>query len=246
MKVFFKVLRFLSCFFCTPTFCHETLKSLKQLPLKSKESLIILDIDHTLIEPSSYFGSVIWIDELMGFGMDKKEIFRYFNYVQEVVTCLETEQGLNTWVNSLKKNKHQVLFITARSFELAHRTHEQLAQLNIYPSQDKSYCDLGTRSQICHNNIYFTEGGSKGEILLSVLHDYPELKNREIYFVDDQVSNLDNVSAVLKKENFNVKTFHYTSSLNKFIVLRDQREQDSAVQEHLQDLLAQEQGEIYE
>lgn len=200
------------------------IESLSQIELSdSPETLVLLDIDDTLIVPKGMVGSRIWRKYI-------KETTKRFTktnwhdqlslYVAELYPVVTVEESTKAFVDELQATGHQVLAFTARErnkwYDTAHDaidclTVQQLRSVDIdfakKPLSD-SYSYIAEQSEY-YGGIIFSNLDSKGEYLEQLLNQAKELP-KKVVFVDDKLSHVEAVDKILEKLNIDHAAYYYT------------------------------------
>ncbi len=172
------------------------------------KTLVILDIDDTLLIPVQTLGTDVWFCHRLEFylkdhdypeALDKAlaewEAVRHLTHVKIV------EEGTPEIIGNLQANHTVVMGLTTQGVALATRTIKQLHSLSIdlfktAPSHEDHYFLNHKQGVLYRKGILFTSGSPKGEALLKLLDtldDYPE----RIVFINDKKSHLEDVERSL-------------------------------------------------
>ena len=165
------------------------------------DTLVILDIDVTLLIPDQTLGCDVWFreqlarhqreqmsdDEAWDLALAQWEAVRHLTQVKIV------EEGCQEIVSGLQSRGVRVMGLTTQGLALANRTVRQLQSLGIdlsasAPSQQDQYFING-QGVLYRDGVLFTAGTSKGESLLKLL----ELLDYEpacIVFLNDKMSHI--------------------------------------------------------
>jgi len=175
------------------------------------ETLVLLDIDDTLLIPTQTLGTDVWFiyrlkhyqaqenDWLL--ALDKAladwEAIRHLTQVKIV------EEGTDKIISQLQKNHVTVMGLTTQGLALATRTIHQLNSLHIdllktAPSHEDHYF-MNQQGVLYRQGILFTSGTVKGMALLKLL-DKIDYRPRHIVFINDKEAHLRDVEkSVLAK-----------------------------------------------
>lgn len=185
------------------------------------ETLVLMDIDDTLLIPVQTLGTDVWFsyrfehhlktkkDPLL--ALDKTladwEAVRHISHVKMV------EDGIDELVDVIQKNHVVVMGLTTQGLSLATRTIMQLKSLSIdlsktAPSTQDSYFINGRNGVLYRKGILFTAGTSKGEALIKFL-DIIDYHPKHIVFIDDKKTNLQDVEKSLGLRNINFIGLRY-------------------------------------
>jgi hypothetical protein len=174
-------------------------------------TLVVLDIDDTLLLPTQTLGTDVWfqyrVKQNVAKGYPQSEAFEKASAEWEAVRHLTqvklVEQGTDKIVADLQNKRITVMGLTTQGLALGTRTVQQLQSLNIdlsktAPSSQDFYFS------ICHGVLYrkgilFTAGAPKGESLLKLL-DAVGYQPTHILFINDKETHLKDVEkAVIAK-----------------------------------------------
>ena len=167
-------------------------------------ALIALDIDDTIIQSKTYYGSEEWqwdlYRELQEEGYTPEEAFLMANKewkeAQKKIEVCPVENDTLSLIGEWKK-KYCIIGLTSRNPDLAPITYQQLDSLMI---------DLN--SPIQPKGIIFGGANEKGKALFAFL-DKQQLKFNRIIGVDDKKYHLENILLHCKKKKIGFHGFHY-------------------------------------
>lgn len=168
----------------------------------NKHTLIVFDIDNTLLMPHTDLGSDQWFTHLMqqrmSSGMDRKtallHVLPLYFHVHLNIDLTPTEPSISDELAALAKQCDHIICLTARSQELVQRTIDQLTHHNIQftiPGTANSKLSLDHPCSY-DNGILFCSANDKGAVLRTFLQHIgytPEA----IIFVDDKESCINSV-----------------------------------------------------
>jgi phosphoglycolate phosphatase-like HAD superfamily hydrolase len=164
------------------------------------ETLVILDIDDTLLVPVQTLGNDVWFQTRLALhkktlsatdALDKAlaewEAIRHLTQVKIV------EEGSEKIVQKLQSRKVPIMGLTTQGLALATRTVRQLRSLNIdlsktAPSKQDHYF-INSHGVLFRDGVLFTAGTPKGKALLKLL-EIIGCKPKQIVFVNDKESHL--------------------------------------------------------
>ena len=201
------------------------LQSLHNLNSFSK-SLIFIDIDNTLITPTTDLGSDHFFDWQIDM-IEKKDslalsnsktnmleiLFKLWNYI-DYRLC---DNDINLVLEKLiQKEKSDLVLCTARSVETQNITFKSLEQFNIpqYLSTkllDNILIEQNNLNFKIKDGIIYCNGKNKGQIIELIIKNISKFYNY-IILIDDKLSNLDKF---MKHNNqSNIIAIHYTGMDN--------------------------------
>ncbi len=179
----------------------------------TKDTLVIFDLDNTLIHPPTDLGSDQWFyamcKKLEERGMSPQEAINlflptFFN-IMDHTWMIPTEPDTVSVINNLLTKGVTVLGLTARSIEMHPRTIEQLEHLGIFfsPIKDHAFTikECKGKEGLYANGIIFSGNCDKGELLnrwLNIVEYHP----KKVIFVDDKLKNIRSVETALHKRNY--------------------------------------------
>ncbi len=166
-------------------------------------SLVLLDIDNTLLEPHAdhnSIGSDQWFTHLMKTNSDFKQVL---NLYCSTVLSTSMQAVESTISNVLKSIQHHatLLGFTMRSIILAPCTVERLAENDIRLETqipDKGFMINGTNPVMVYHDIIFCQGQKNSITLFAVLDGYG-IKPTSIVMIDDKKSYLVSVEKECEK-----------------------------------------------
>lgn len=221
MKHSLKLNIFFNIFLITLLEASQEIYSIKEVAYyinSTKSTLVIFDIDNTLLEPKTDLGSDQWfcyhVQKNMQRGMSSadaiKQILPLYFHINFIIDLVTTESTLVEDIAHIKENCEHMICLTARSFSLAERTLEQLQQNKLYfhiPEFDEFILTLIHPSLYKHGCL-FCGLNCKDDVLLAFLDaiNYtPDL----IIFIDDKEANLSMIEMAAKKRNIDCVCLRY-------------------------------------
>lgn len=183
----------------------ESNKIVDLLDYVDEETLVLLDIDNTLIESMQHVGSVAWfsymLDKLENTGLDTKEainrIYPVWLELQYAVQVRTVEKDTASVVKQLHNQGIKTMGLTARGFDLGKRTVEQLNSVEIFIENNTIYhkkVELDTLSGFVDGILFMNPEGDKGERLFQFL-DKINFSLKKVVFVDDSPFFIDGVKS---------------------------------------------------
>lgn len=187
---------------------HETLHFKDLLNHITPDTLVVLDIDDTLLLPSQTLGSDVWFchrwkehqqnglskDDALEKSLAEWEAIRHLTEV-----CL-VEEGTDQVVKDAQNRGVPVMALSTQGVALTTRTFQQLLSLNIdmtkaapsleqfYFMNDKVFAE-GIEGALYRNGILFTSGTKKGKALM-ILLEKMKLQPKHVLFINDKRSHL--------------------------------------------------------
>lgn len=178
---------------------YETLTNFNQLICKlQSNSLIILDIDDTIITSDEYFGSPKWWDE-----NDEDNILLIWEQklldTKYKVSC----QSLYDLIKKSKELNCQIIFLTKRNNNIKNKTLIQLKSMNIVDEHDNYI-------------IHHTDNEEKGNHLINILSKNEFLIKQNVYVCDDIISNLFSIKKSLNEKFDNINCYLYLVKITRY------------------------------
>lgn len=218
---------------------QKEIKSLKEVMtevLKDKqETLIVFDLDNTLIRTKQSFGSDQWfrrelkVQEAM-YAVTKDRADKNKSEAMQVVldkwrkvqTLTDVGPVENDTADNVRKlqEKFKVMGLTARPVDLAYVTQRQLIkgagihlEKNKFPSIDIPLVQTSDYNlkALFTGGILHAGNNDKGPLLLSLIEKL-NLNPSKVIFFDDIKANIDNVEGALKKANIDHMCYYYRAT----------------------------------
>ncbi len=185
----------------------------------NEDVFLMLDIDHTLIEPVQTMGSVAWEKNLFqlylreGFSFEEadKKAFERWKEVQHVTKVKPVEEKTGEWIRQCRDLVFHVFGLTARSNYLSNLTKSQLSLLEmdeLFTREIEDFEFLLPHPASFIEGILYCGHNQKGAVLESFLKKN-KLNPSKIICVDDQRDCLTELSQRLKKLKISFTGFHY-------------------------------------
>jgi len=186
----------------------------------NKDTLVVFDMDDTLVSPPGYIGSSVWLEyeianlQKKGFSFDKALVFMLptyftiheFMHIDSIGNCPEI-------IDTLQKKNLCTMILTNRSMPMVNITLRELKRLNIDLSINSLYKkDLDISIQykaIFSNGVIFAASNNKGEILCLFLEKIGYTP-KKIIFVDDKLKHVKSVEAATEKRGIEFVGIRYS------------------------------------
>lgn len=197
-----------------------------------KRTLLVLDIDDTLLTSQHFFGSDAWYDWQKTLdSSDPGKVPCLFDVIAlnyETGTQRPTQPNAASVINALQRDK---LLLTSRNPLYRGGTERtlrdngfQLPPMLGAQNEGRSW-DFRTSANakpvrvVYDNGIFMTTGQDKGKALLDLLNRL-QLHYPRVLLVDDGQRNIDNMAAALRSAGIDYLGLHYTR-IDKTISARD-------------------------
>lgn len=182
----------------------------------TSNTLFVLDVDNTLIESSTAFGSFQWMAHLIRekvkggvpFNVALDSCVVQWEKAQYLIEMIRIEDSSINWLEDLKSQGQPILGLTGRPKHLAGITLKHLKQNELYFSLlDFQFHDqLETHYE--DGVIFIGHQQDKGEVLLSALDQIDHEYDR-VVFVDDQKKYLDQMQKAFEKHSMDYVGMHF-------------------------------------
>ncbi|MFH0898800.1 MAG: DUF2608 domain-containing protein [bacterium] len=182
------------------------------------ETLVLFDIDNTLIQPVQVFGGHAWfhdtIKRLEKRGLPGPEVQQkaseFFTAIQDSITLKLVEPEIITVLAQLKEKNIKMMGLTARWLGLAQRTSRDLQEFNIVFDNPvhKDNLEMGKISGFHQGILYSGEEFGKGELLAKFLDRINHIP-KHVLFVDDVMHYVQDVAGWMSKRGIDCHCIRY-------------------------------------
>ncbi len=183
------------------------------------DTLILLDIDDTLLIPEQTLGSDVWFQYQYQLNEDKADpldaTLAQWEAIRHLSRMKTVEKDTAAVVSDLQNEKYCIMGLTTQGLALATRTVQQLLENGIdliktAPSQEDIYL-MNERGVLYRHGILFTSGTPKGPALEKLLKA-TDLHPKKIVFINDKKSHLLDVAKSAQKLNIEFIGLRYSCS----------------------------------
>jgi len=175
------------------------------------QTLVIFDVDNTLIEPTQQIGGTAWfghmLEKFQARGMSEQEAIKQAYVVwiqlQQVIKIKTVETQTASVVKQLHEKNIKTMGLTARGFALAYRTSEQLHSLGIALDANTIHQDdviLDESAGFVKGTLFLDPAGNKGERLFQFFSKI-NYEPQKILFIDDMPMFLQSVCDAVVAKN---------------------------------------------
>jgi hypothetical protein len=171
----------------------------------TRETLILMDIDDTILVPTQMVGSDEWFNlrwkkheaDGMSKSVSLEKALAEWESIRHVTKMKTVEKETPTFIKDLQKKGHKVMGLTTQGLALATRTVQHLQEHQVdlsvtAPTAEDHYVNLSGHSVLFRKGILFTSGKNKGEAFFKFC-DSIGLKPKKIVYIDDKESHLASV-----------------------------------------------------
>lgn len=186
------------------------------------DTLIVLDIDNTVLEPAQSLGSDQWawdrVKKLKGELSEREAIdqtSKEWCEVHSITKVRTVENSTADLIQCLQSNKHALIALTTRRPIYAEITLRELHDLGIDFSQTSlpvKNCDFSGRNILYKEGIAFISlENRKGEVLKEMLKNN-EYHPQTIVFVDDKLAHVKDVAKACTELDINYIGLRYSAA----------------------------------
>lgn len=185
------------------------------------ETLLILDIDDTLLIPTQTLGTDVWfryrLDQNKKIEPDfSKALHRAISEweaIRHITKVKIVEEGTDEIIKKLQQKNIPIMALTTQGLELASCTVNHLHSLNIdlsktAPSQDHHYF-TNKQGILYRYGILFTSGTQKGIALFKLLEQI-DFKPKHIVFINDKDTHIREVEIIAEEKGIDFIGLRYS------------------------------------
>lgn len=184
------------------------------------QTLLITDLDHTLMEPLTYEGSEPWFQHMIHLGTphEKTVAIDFYCKIQSNIQMRAVESALPVeWQKWKQLADVATIGLTSRAYCLASITHEQLSLIGVgFPN---TWLIDDEMPGIAYDGILFASGRNKGEVVDKFLQTHPQFQSWKIVFIDDSYHHLEFVGSTIETKYPHAPKpilLHYSTSRERF------------------------------
>lgn len=188
-----------------------------QVTTWNEKTLVVFDIDNTLLRQDSMIGTHQWGDYMkeraMRAGVPENEAkqyqYRVFGQLQDKLNVVPVENEVLDLLKTLEIKNIKHFALTARSAILKDVTSKQVETLKhnfskSFPLQN----DLTKIEKHLHQGIIFSGDVPKGQLLKTIVENSPN-EFDHIVFVDDKLYNLESIEKSFTNNPIKLESFRY-------------------------------------
>ena len=190
------------------------------LTYATPNSLVLVDLDNTIIQPKQTLGSDQWYSDMvktfkktMSDDAAKKRAIAIWQRVQSKIEVVPVEDDTIDVIKKLQSDNIRVMALTARSRPVADRTIALLTSIGIdfsIKNNEFKKIKLYDKHNVKIKNgvIFIGPLNNKGKVLLRFL-DKTQLKPDKIIFIDDKSEHASSVDAALQSRGIEHISIRY-------------------------------------
>lgn len=187
---------------------------------RNESTLVIFDIDNTLLYPKTLIGSEQWFysvvkkyeDEGMTTQQAINKLLPQSFELMEYIPMVPIEPGTVPVITNLQKDGIITIALTARSLDLTYRTIDQLASVGIhFNGKGPQECPIvygDGKPALYMHGVLFCGNHTKEKVLLNWLNQI-HYQPKKIIFIDDKMKNVTAVGKALPKHQYNYVGIRY-------------------------------------
>lgn len=188
------------------------------------DTLVILDIDDTLLITSQMLGCDEWFlyrvkvrqNEGMSYRDAMENTIAEWQAIRHLTKMEIVEPGTEAIVEAWQKQGYTVMGLTTQGLGLATRTVQQLQEKGIdlsktAPSAKEVYLQISEHGVIYRKGILFTSGSQKGKALFQLCEQIG-YKPKRIVFINDKATHLAEIETIAAKEQVPFLGLRYSYS----------------------------------
>ena len=213
---------------------RETSRMSEVIKAVDTKTLLIFDLDNTVIEPTNQLGSDQWYyflerkyREIDGLDGDQayKKAMHVWNRTQDVIKMKPVENDVPKLLRQAQARGIKTIGLTARTLDVAATTLRQLASIDVDLSKGSIHKpDIEIRSKdlarYTGGILFVGDRNVKGEVLTQFLKLIKHEPKR-IVFVDDKLKHVQSVEAAMKELKIPYIGFRYGAADEKVKALND-------------------------
>jgi hypothetical protein len=190
------------------------------LPLVKGKTLVVFDLDNTIIEPTQTLGSDQWfgylVDKFTKLGETPEQATDHaiedWSEVQHASDVVPVEGSTPRLVERLQRRGDvDVMALTARPYEMRHRTRIQLRAVGVDFEKDAPFSenkDLPSDLNYHRGIVSIGPKQSKGEAITRILAAISQRYDR-VLFIDDKAKHTKSVDEALAQSDLENFSFRY-------------------------------------
>lgn len=210
--------------------CHASITEIKTfqeaLPFIDKDTLLVFDVDNTLITPTTAIGSDQWFyclydvygkKPLADRSLDQK-LMSFWNQVQSKIEVRPVEKRTPDFVREQQARGIRTMGLTARTSDILRVTLRQLSSIGVHLENNTVYKGMMTLSAKLlgtADTAYFKNGvlsvgesNSKGAVFTQFLKKL-KLAPKKVVYIDDREKHVKTMEAELAKMKIPYFGFRY-------------------------------------
>lgn len=203
----------------------EKAKMAKALAGVDQSTVVIFDIDSTILRTNQTLGSDLWFhynfDRLAAEGVDEKkaegELLSQWILLQKITGVKPVEDSTPKLIKDMQDKNIKVMALTARPLELVDTTISQLKSIGVDlsrnpPSRKNFVVGHGLKAERYYNGILFCGGLKKDKgTILNEFFEKIKFEPTTVVFVDDRRNNVESVDKALATKGLDCRCIRYSA-----------------------------------
>jgi len=187
-----------------------------------KNTLFVLDIDHTLIEPVQAIGSTHWekhlTKKLLAEGFTHHEAciraFHQWRTIQHLTDVKTIQDSIYDVTKYIRSNQINTLGLTSRDGTLPNLTFDQLKSVHLHEifSIQNAPSDLTANYPCAYFNGTVFCGFNKKDEAFKLFLQHIQLNPTKVVFIDDQQSHIEELEDITSRLGIEYVGMKYTAS----------------------------------
>lgn len=186
------------------------------LPAIRPQTLVIFDLDNTLMEPVQTLGSDQFFSYLVRQGTQsglsepvaKEKAIQISAAIQPLSKVRPVEPLMPLLIQQMQRRGQRIFALTARPQPWAPGTLRQVASIGVDFRTTAPDPQVSSGGEMINGVFFLKNGVDKGPALIAFLKQL-NLRPSHVIFVDDKVNNVDSVSKALGQANIPHIAFRY-------------------------------------
>lgn len=194
-------------------------------PCHLAETLVVFDIDNTLLEAEKHLGSVAWGDfiaqDLESKGISKKEaqevVSVLWRAVQPYIKIKAVDTETRKIIHDIQTQKVKVMCLTARMPQELSYTFKQLDSIGVNINETAPLVEFKEIDTI-NRNAYYSDGilfatplNKKSEVFIAFLKKN-KLLYKKVIFVDDKLNHVYDLKKALDSEGIDCVAIRFAGA----------------------------------
>ncbi len=222
MKTMLSITLFQMMMFCTHLSGRiiETKHFSKITDYIQPDTLVVLDIDDTLLIPTQTLGSDAWfcyrLKQLLAENNQESALDKAlaeWEAVRHLTKMKIVESGTERVIEGLQNRNVVVMGLTTQGLALATRSINQLLAVNIDLTKTAPSCEdhyfINQHGVLYRHGVLFTSGTPKGPALLKLL-DIINFQPKHVVFINDKSTHLRDVEQAVECRNISFTGLRYS------------------------------------
>ncbi|MCB0404153.1 MAG: DUF2608 domain-containing protein [Bdellovibrionales bacterium] len=200
---------------------HRTDVMLEPVGAIDGDSVLVVDLDNTVIESAQMLGSAQWFEYLFA-GLKKsglsageayQQAIQQWVQIQDATDVRPVEVSTPDFLRGIQAMGIRVMALSARPPQVSQRTLEQLANVGIDFTRPSIFVkDLPMQfkraSALYKQGVLFADRLDKGGVL-AAFFDRIQFRPKRVVYVDDKLANVESVSRAMKKIGVAFEGYRY-------------------------------------